>query len=210
MLAAVVFSVWDVLALDVGVSQWFGNAQGFALRDHWFWKRVMHDTIRWPAWGLLGILILVSLRATDIELKQDARWALGGTLVAVVAVQVLKYSSHTTCPWDLRMFGGAASYVSHWAWGISDGGPGRCFPAGHASAAFSFLPACAALHSRFRRPAWVFAGVMLAGLLLGFVQVVRGAHFVSHVLWSGWVCAAIALLVCALRAALRRHADKSL
>jgi membrane-associated PAP2 superfamily phosphatase len=199
IVAAFLLSAWDLLALDVSISQWFGNAQGFALRDHWFWQRVMHDAVRWPAWGLLAILAFFSLRAKAIELKHDARWALAGTLIAVMAVQWLKRSSHTSCPWDLQMFGGAASYVSHWAWRMSDGGPGRCFPAGHASVAFGFLPAWAALHSHFRRPLWMLAVVMLAGLVLGFVQVARGAHFVSHVLWSGWVCAAVAWLMDALR-----------
>ncbi len=199
MLGVILLSMWDLLALDVSISQWFGNAQGFVLREHWFWQRVMHDAVRWPAWGLLGIIAFLSLLATDIELKRDARWALAGTLVAVMAVQWLKRSSDTSCPWNLQMFGGAASYVSHWAWRMSDGGPGRCFPAGHASVAFGFLPAWAALQSHFRRPVWMLAAVVLAGLVLGLVQVARGAHFVSHVLWSGWVCAAVALLISALR-----------
>jgi membrane-associated PAP2 superfamily phosphatase len=29
---------------------------------------------------------------------------------------------------------------------------------------------------------------VLVGLGLGWVQQMRGAHFMSHTLWSGWVC----------------------
>jgi len=37
-------------------------------------------------------------------------------------------------------------------------------------------------------------GVLGIGLVLGAVQVVRGAHFVSHVLWAAWMCHATVLL----------------
>ena len=34
---------------------------------------------------------------------------------------------------------------------------------------------------------WLVAAVV-AGLLLGVSQQWRGAHFMSHTLWSGWLC----------------------
>ena len=33
-----------------------------------------------------------------------------------------------------------------------------------------------------------FAGAMLAGLVLGLSQQVRGAHYMSHTLWTAWLC----------------------
>ena len=33
---------------------------------------------------------------------------------------------------------------------------------------------------------------MLAGLLLGLAQQVRGAHYMSHTLWTAWFCWATA------------------
>lgn len=38
------------------------------------------------------------------------------------------------------------------------------------------------------------------GALFGGAQVLRGAHFVSHVLWSGWICWALAAASSALSA----------
>ena len=29
---------------------------------------------------------------------------------------------------------------------------------------------------------------LLAGLLLGLTQTVRGAHYPSHTLWTAWIC----------------------
>ena len=34
----------------------------------------------------------------------------------------------------------------------------------------------------------VLAAAVLAGLVLGGAQQVRGAHFMSHTLWTGWLC----------------------
>lgn len=208
LLFAGLISVWDILALDLSVSQWFGNSQGFALRTHWFWQRVLHDAIRWPAWAAIGFFIWLSMRGAGTALKRDARWALGGALIAVLAVQWLKRNSATSCPWDLQVFGGVAHYVPHWVWGLRDGGPGRCFPSGHACVAFGFLPVWAVFKRHLQWPKWVLAGLILAGIALGGVQVLRGAHFVSHVLWSGWVCTVVAVVMFWTREMLRETSSQ--
>ena len=71
----------------------------------------------------------------------------------------------------------------------SDGGSGRCFPAGHASAGFAFVSGYFAFRDTRASLArgWLAAS-FAAGLLLGLAQQARGAHFMSHTLWSAWVC----------------------
>ena len=45
------------------------------------------------------------------------------------------------------------------------------------------------------------ADVVVAGAVLTMVQVVRGAHYVSHSLWTAWYCCVLgAVLVHAIRA----------
>ena len=99
------------------------------------------------------------------------------------------------CPWDLREFGGAARHVSHWS-GLADGGAGHCFPAGHAATGFSFFAGYFAFRRTDRRQAlaWL-AAAGFSGLLLGLGQQWRGAHFMSHTLWSGVVCWCTALAI---------------
>lgn len=77
--------------------------------------------------------------------------------------------------------------------------PGHCFPAGHASVAL-WLPSLAIwwLPGRRKTAATVFALGLLPGLLLGWVQQMRGAHFLSHTLWSVWI--ACLLIACIARA----------
>ena len=191
--------LWDGTGLDPAVSQLFGSAQGFALRNHWFLTRVMHDGARGFAWLLLGVMICMALFARQDGLRKSARWAVAGTLMAVLLVQWLKWISATSCPWDLHLFGGHAGLVSHWNFRITDGGPGRCFPAGHASTGFALLPAWVALHKHMRHPLLVLGMVVFVGLVLGMVQVLRGAHFVSHVMWSGSACVLVAWITGAVR-----------
>jgi len=117
------------------------------------------------------------------------------TLLAALAVTALKAASQTSCPWALADFGGVAHYASHWAF-QADGGSGHCFPAGHASSGFSFV----AGYFAFRRTApqiarrWLIAA-LAAGLALGLAQQWRGAHFMSHTLWSAAACWGVAWLL---------------
>lgn len=104
--------------------------------------------------------------------------------------------AHESCPWDLQQFGGVARYLSHWAWGVSDGGAGGCFPSGHASAGFAFVGGFFAFRHTLPLTArrWLI-GALAAGLLLGLAQQVRGAHYMGHTLWTAWFCWAAAALV---------------
>jgi len=110
-------------------------------------------------------------------------------LVSASVTSKLKSLSHTSCPWDLHEFGGVAHYVSHLSWGGRDGGPGHCFPAGHASAALAYVGGWFVLRRTLPRVAtiWLTTAVCL-GLVLGLGQQWRGAHFMSHTLWTGWIC----------------------
>lgn len=211
ILALGLLVAWDASGLDLLLAQPWANSQGFPLRDNWWLANVLHEGARRAAW-LPALWLLAGIwKPTGVlrrlSRSQRVQWA-GTTLLSLAAIALLKYVSHTSCPWDLVEFGGHASWVSHWAWGVRDGGPGRCFPAGHASAAFAFVSGYFALRavSPAQARAWLI-GALLAGLVLGGAQQLRGAHFMSHTLWTGWVCWTIAWLVDTAARTLRRRAD---
>ena len=52
-----------------------------------------------------------------------------------------------------------------------------------------------------RRLRWWLAGVCVTGLLFGWAQLARGAHFASHTLWSAWLCWAVCVASARARAA---------
>ena len=187
---------WDASGLDLAMAHWFGAASGFALESHWLWRGVLHDDIRlWPWVIELGLLVGIFLPVGSFKQLPTARRAQLAltTLAALLAVSTIKLHSHTSCPWDLQQFGGMATYVSHWAWGTRDGGTGGCFPAGHASAGFAFVGGFFAFRHALPLTArrWL-AGAMLAGVVFGVAQQVRGAHYMSHTLWTAWLCWSVA------------------
>lgn len=201
--------LWDLSGLDLPLARLAGTPGGFPWRDNRALLLVMHEGPRLLSWLLLFALFLMVrwplgfLRRLDLA----ARLQLALTVLAgVITVSLIKNSSSTSCPWDLAEFGGMARHVSHLAWGVADGGPGRCFPAGHASAAFAYLGGWFALRRTApvaaRRWLWA-AGVI--GLLLGLGQQWRGAHYMSHTLWTAWLCWTVGLLVDLCAQALRRR-----
>lgn len=189
---------WEAAGLDRAVSHRFGSLQGFAWRDNWWLATLLHEGGRWLGLALLAMLAWAAWRADPHPAQGPSRrerlYWLGVMLASALLVPALKRSSATSCPWDLAEFGGQAVYVSHWLWRVADGGPGHCFPSGHAVSAFALLGW--AFQWRAHQPARarvVLAGVLIAGAVFGATQTVRGAHFVSHTLWSAWLCAAIAV-----------------
>ncbi len=193
---------WDAAGWDLAVVGLWADARGFPWRHHWGLERVLHDAARHLATGLyLALWGLVwrplgpwrtLTRAQRLEVALGATWGL-------LAVNVLKRESLTSCPWDLQAFGGVARHVSHWRWGVADGGPGHCFPGGHASAALAglALPLPWLASGEPAQRVWgrrALVAVLGLGVVLGLTQTVRGAHYPSHTLWTAALCATLAVL----------------
>lgn len=194
---------WDGLGGDLWVMHRLGDAQGFPLKGHPLLSVWLHDR------GKQLAVVLVLLLALGIVwpwgpykhvTRRQRAVAVLAVLAAVLTVSWLKHFSLTSCPWELQIFGGVAQHVSHWQWGVSDGGGGRCFPGGHASAALGLMSASLPLgsHERTDVRQWgrrVFWLALLTGLLFGGVQTLRGAHYPSHTLWTACICWTVGLLV---------------
>jgi len=193
LLSLAALLAWDLSGLDLVLSDAFGTLQGFPWRDRWLTGTVLHDAARWPAWAVFALLVVNLWRPLPFAAAtspQERRWWAATTLGCVLLIPVLKHGSATSCPWDLARYGGdVADYVPHWQLWRHDGGPGRCFPSGHASTAFSFLAGAFALRRGAPAAArrWL-AATLLLGTLFALVQVMRGAHYLSHSLWTAWIC----------------------
>lgn len=181
---------WDASGLDLAVVRAFGDAQGFVWRDAWFTRTLLHDGGRWLAWGVIALMLADAMQPLLAGPRRSTRWYwLVVMLGCALLVPAIKRVSLSSCPWDLTEFGGVAAYVTHWQWGAADGGPGHCFPSGHAVAAFAFFGGYFAWRGSRPRLArtWLIA-VCVVGGLFGWAQLARGAHYPSHTLWSAWLC----------------------
>lgn len=192
---------WDFSGLDRTVMHWIADGNGFGLRDNWWLEEILHTRAKQLAiLGYLGLLIMVwwpQGALCQLSRLQRTEIMVGITL-GLITISTLKRFSLTSCPWDLQDFGGAARYVSHWHWGMLDGGDGHCFPGGHVSSALAFVGLAlpwlgsgqTAQRNTGRR---ILLAVLASGLVLGLTQTLRGAHYPSHTLWTGFICWAVAL-----------------
>lgn len=199
---------WDWSGIDLVVMRVLGTPQGFPWRDAFLTSRVLHEGGRLLGWAVALGWLLYALKPQwpGPPRPQRVLW-LAVALASLLVVPALKHRSHTSCPWDLAEFGGTVPYVPHWLLGLRDGGPGHCFPSGHAVSAFAFLGT--ALMWRPHRPALakgLLVAIVLMGLLYGGVQFIRGAHFLSHTLWTAWLCALVAVAARRASPARRRKA----
>lgn len=182
--------LWDFSGADMAMAELAGNASGFALRNHWLLSGLAHEGAKRLSWALVLVLCAAVWwpfgPLKQLPLSRRVELALAPVLVGV-AVSSIKAVSLTSCPWDLQAFGGVAAHLSHWRF-VPDGGSGHCFPGGHAAHGFSMMAGYFVFRSvnptLARR--WLL-GALLAGLVLGLVQQWRGAHFMSHTLWTAWL-----------------------
>ncbi|MBV6618996.1 phosphatase PAP2 family protein, partial [Acinetobacter baumannii] len=98
------------------------------------------------------------------------------------------------CPWNMVHPNTLGSYI----WDFS-AKHGHCFPGGHASAGFILMTGYFVyrLEQPKRAYFYLFSGILL-GFMMGWAQMMRGAHFLSHNLWTGWVVWAINILFYAI------------
>lgn len=183
----------EFTSMDLLLARLVGTPRGFPARDHWLLVNVFHTGGKAVSWAVAAWLVSSFWWPTGAlrSLSTHSRARLAITVVgALLLVSTLKRLSGSSCPWDMSDFGGAAEMVPRWLLGVVDGGPGKCFPAGHASAGFAWIAGYFAFRDA-GKPAeaktWL-AAALLGGFMLGVAQQVRGAHFMSHTLWTAWIC----------------------
>ena len=163
---------------------WFDAAsQHFPLQQNALLDLLNHRLAKYLTIAVAAVTLLYGAFRRNAQLVTAALLMGLGTAV----VGVLKAVSHHSCPWDLVEYGGKALAYPLFDSAPLGSGPGRCFPGGHASSGFMVMGLFFAFWRERPRLAWglVAAGVVL-GLVMGYGQVMRGAHFFSHNLWAGW------------------------
>ena len=171
----------------------------FPLQHAWFAEQFNHVILKAMLACLACGVVVLALRdiwRPFLHWTQERR--LGMRVLAMSAVGVplasslLKQASSSHCPWDLERYGGAAPYIRLLEWMPASVSPGHCLPGGHASSALWLVGLAAFWWPRQPRKGMaVGAAMLLFGLGVGWVQQLRGAHFLTHTLWSAWIACAI-------------------
>ena len=183
--------------LDLTIARWlFDDARRvFPLTNHWLLKTVLHDAARTvsavAALALLGLTVTSWITAQPKRIHAHRRtllFASGACFASAAFVGILKHYSTHACPWDLALFGGTAIYQPLFGAPAAAQAVHGCSPAAHPLVGYAWLGVGFAFLPIGRHAAWrAWAVAFALGTLFGIVQILRGAHFLSHVLWSAWM-----------------------
>ncbi len=194
----------ELSSIDLNITDqiyaWGDNS--WQLRDAWFTSTLIHNDGRKlvTAFSLLLLLLLAgSYFLPALKPYRTGLWYLAASAVsAALAINALKHVTHVDCPWDVLRYGGDFPYIKKFDAHPKSFRTGACFPAGHASAGYAWFGLyyfARELWPRWQRAA--LAGVLLLGLVFGIGQQLRGAHFLSHDVWTlglCWLCATLVYL----------------
>ncbi len=179
--------------------QWQGGVDSWPLRGDWITENLLHVAGR----NLVILLALVVVMGIVLSFRRDVIrpyrkgliYLFCSVLASVLLVRIGKSLTHMTCPWDVVEFGGRLMHSSLFA-RLPEGAEfGQCFPGGHSSGGFAWVATYYVLkqyHPRYAKVGLVFG--LLLGVVFGIAQELRGAHFLSHDLWSltvAWTCASL-------------------
>lgn len=150
------------------------------------WRFFLYDGIKGVLillGGCLFIAYLASFRFAAVRPCRSRCLLLFLSLALVpLIIAGLKGYTNVYCPYQLQRYGGDKPYVKVFAAyppGFTPTGKGRCFPAGHAAGGFSLMALYFVARRGGARRLGLFTG-LAAGWIMGFYQMAKGAHFLSH------------------------------
>lgn len=192
LLAPLIWWVFHATPLDRRLidSYYDPAGHGFPLRDNALMENLMHSGLKLVVVAI-GIAVLGAFLLSYVVPQMPRRrllWLFAGMAGATLLVSTVKHNSALHCPWDLAEYGGYAPFHGLFDRLPGNVAPGRCFPSGHASGGFSLLAFYFALRDTDARMSRLSLVAALAlGTVMGWSQMMRGAHFLSHVVWSAWM-----------------------
>lgn len=190
----------EIAGIDQAVAdqiyRWEGSQWRF--KNDWITAVLIHKGGKYFSiamlFSVITLLILSYISPLLTEWKYRLQYLLVATILGTLIVSLGKATTNISCPWDFSRYGGTQEYLTliEQLW-VRNGS--QCFPAGHASAGFTWV----ALYfvgyhtkSAWRWPALFFA--LSLGVVFGISQQLRGAHFLSHDLWSFGFCWMVSLI----------------
>lgn len=217
LISAVIFVVIAQFTnLDMKIEDYYYDAQThqFIWKNSWFAKQFMHVYVK-DLMVIFGFLFIATALIDLVRpIKTMHNWTrIRMRFVALAAILIpsiissAKQLSVVHCPWDVQRYGGTAPYLKLFDLIPAHLEAGHCFPAGHASTGLWLAAFCVFWLPHNPRKAFaVFSAGLGVGFALGWVQQMRGAHFLSHTLWSMWITSAIILLMlCVSQSLLNRQ-----
>lgn len=124
-------------------------------------------------------------------------WLVAWSFLCIpLLIDILRRFSVMHCPWSIIDFGGLWPYVDLLSKAPEGMPPGHCFPAAAVTSGSWLLAFALVWYPERKLRSALFAAAALAiAFGIGWVQQMRGAHFLSHTLWSLWISWAVIVLL---------------
>lgn len=203
--ALVILAVGEFTHIDLLIEDFYYDPvlKTFPWKHTWFAEDLMHIYVKnglmacaCLLYAVLAIDLFKPWRGLNPGLRFKLRFVAIASVVIPITVSILKQHSVLHCPWDIDRYHGAAPFIKlldHIPGGMD---AGACFPAGHATTGLWLASLCVLwLPHHPKKARLVFMAGLSVGFILGWVQQMRGAHFLFHTLWSMWITSLIILMM---------------
>ena len=174
-------------SLDLAlIDPWVSKSGQFLLRDNWYLAELNHRYVKDLLILVYVSFLVVWLASFKFEKIKSLRWTYGYFFAMVILstsiIGLLKSQSAHACPWNTTI-----PTAQGFFWDFSTT-KGHCFPGGHASTGFALMAGYFVFRQSNQKRAYffLFSGLIL-GFAMGWAQMMRGAHFLSHNLWTAWI-----------------------
>ena len=181
--------------LDIGLERFFYDYQHhlWPYKDTWILQSLLHkggrDVVVLVVIGMILFSVATLYKDELARYRRNASFLLLSTLTGIGLVALLKASTHIYTPWDLKVFGGLYPNIRLFDPVASSLPVGHAFPSGHASGGFALLGFYfMARNHRHHHSALLLYVALGMGLIFGVDQQIRGAHMLSHDLFSLAIC----------------------
>lgn len=180
-----VFPIYGKIDLAL-IQPWIDQFGHFTERNNWYLVHLNHKVFKQLLIAVYLSFFVLWLASFKLEKLRPQRWLYGYmfvvSILSTALIGILKSQSAHACPWDMT-----EQTATGFIWNFT-ATHGHCFPGGHASTGFALITGFFVFRLVQPKRAWFY---LIAGLLLGFMmgwgQMMRGAHFLSHNLWTGWI-----------------------
>lgn len=174
---------------EISGSQW-------SYKTHWITEGLIHQGGRSLVAVIFTVMITVFIVSFFFKAVRPWRrascYVISSALLSVLLVSALKSISNIDCPWGLDLYGGDRPYLLLFETRPDSLANAKCFPAGHASGAYAWLGVFFLAKYYFDRYQYTALSLVVTiGVIFGIAQQIRGAHFLSHDLWTIAICCGV-------------------
>ena len=173
---------------------WVSNTGEFYLKNNWFLDTLGHQYFKYLFIFFYTILFFLWLCSFKFEQLKSKCFEYGYffivSMICLIAISILKAHSSHSCPWSMTV---PTNHGFYWNFFANEG---HCFPGGHASVGFSLITGFFIYQLNRPKLAYFYLSLgLIMGFSMGWIQIMRGAHFLSHNLWTLWITLFINILI---------------